>query len=171
MIQEEFSSCLTLVFSTAFSVTWQTAILVYSSKRRFFCIKIDLNSQRTGLVHQYVLEYQHGRRDVTWKRSVLSTLALRTPCYYGHSLLPTKFRSPTIEVWLKMALGITDSCRDSGHKTTSRRRPTYSGLTVVGKSRDKERPALALNHFFRSNRSGRLRALRPTCSQVFIKSL
>ena len=34
---------------------------------------------------------------------------LRIPCYYGHSLLRTKFRSPSIEVRLKMTPGITDS--------------------------------------------------------------
>ena len=44
-----------------------------------------------------------------------STLFLRTPRYYGHSLLRTKFIFPSIEVRLKMTPGITDS-RYSGHK-------------------------------------------------------
>ena len=48
---------------------------------------------------------------ITLRVSALqSTLVLRTPRYYGHSL----FRSPSIEVWLKMAPGITDS-RYSGY--------------------------------------------------------
>ena len=54
--------------------------------------------------------------------TIQATLALRTPRYYGHLLLQTKFRSPSIEVWLKMTTGITDS-RYSGHKMTSRRCP------------------------------------------------
>ena len=49
---------------------------------------------------------------------VQSTLALRTPRYYGRSLLRTKFRSPSIEVWLKMTPRITDS-RYSGHSRYS----------------------------------------------------
>ena len=32
---------------------------------------------------------------------VHSTLALWTPCFYGHALLQTKYRSPSIEIWLK----------------------------------------------------------------------
>ena len=56
-----------------------------------------------------------------WKL-IQSTLALRTPRYYEHSLLRTKFRYPSIEVLLKMTPGIRDS-RYSGHKTTSRRCP------------------------------------------------
>ena len=39
------------------------------------CIKIEFKSQRISLVHHhgrhpFVLEHQHGRRDVMWKRSI-----------------------------------------------------------------------------------------------------
>ena len=57
----------------AFSLTWLAAKLVLWNKDDFN-IKIEFNSQRTGLVHQhgrrfFILEHQYGRRDVTWKRS------------------------------------------------------------------------------------------------------
>ena len=42
----------------------------YTQTKDDFCIKIEFNSKRTGLGHQYgrrffVLEHQYGRRDVT----------------------------------------------------------------------------------------------------------
>ena len=63
------------------------------------------------------------------KYHLQSTLALWTPHYYRHLLFWTKFRSPCIEVWLKMTPSITDCC-SSRHKTTSRRCPLKWELTV-----------------------------------------
>ena len=73
-----------------------------------FCIIIEFNSQRTVLVHQYgrrffVLEHQYGLRDVTWKRSIISTrvrLAVRTRL---QTIPPTEVNNPPGEggTWVK----------------------------------------------------------------------
>ena len=47
----------------------------FNETKESICIKIEFNSQKVSLVHQYgrrsfVLVHQHGRRDVMWKRSI-----------------------------------------------------------------------------------------------------
>ena len=81
-----------LAFILGLHLTLLAAMLVYWTNERFhsrdqqpywitetkesICIKIEFTFQRISLVHHhgphfFVLEHQHGRRDVMWKRSIV----------------------------------------------------------------------------------------------------
>ena len=80
------------------SITWSASMQIYWNKRKRLHKKRD--SQRIGLGHQHgrrfiVLEYQYGRRDVTWKHSTL----LISEKWYNGCTYESGSASLTVLLW------------------------------------------------------------------------